>query len=413
MKLKKLFWILLLSSVSSGFALAQGLTEVYQKELSLLLSQKRALQKSLKKIDRQFRGKINKAEKKIKGLQNKFVALSVDNDKLIHQLSALQLELENFQSNKELVDTTISQAQVSLGIDSSQLTEFKSKEQKLEFIFKKAHTSLSASRKKSLRQESFFLPDGKKREGSVLHFGDIARFALLEGRSEMLMPIGNSNFKIFKDKRSLSTSLNMRDDPPLISAFLFESAEKGISPREKQSFFATLKAGGMIAYIIVILGLLAASLILVRGFLLFRASRVDRQVLSSLQNKTLKGLSDHLEKLKTPFGRVMGKTYQALGKNLQERENIIQESILGELNILDKFGAGILVMAAVAPLLGLLGTVTGMISTFEIITEFGTGDPKLLSSGISEALITTKLGLMVAIPALLLGHLLGGWGQKN
>ena len=53
-----------------------------------------------------------------------------------------------------------------------------------------------------------------------------------------------------------------------------------------------------------------------------------------------------------------------------------------------------------------------MISTFDIITEFGTGDPKLLSSGISEALITTKLGLMVAIPTLLMGNLLGGWSNK-
>ncbi|MEQ8979702.1 MAG: MotA/TolQ/ExbB proton channel family protein, partial [Deltaproteobacteria bacterium] len=57
----------------------------------------------------------------------------------------------------------------------------------------------------------------------------------------------------------------------------------------------------------------------------------------------------------------------------------------------------------VAPLLGLLGTVTGMITTFEVITVFGTGNPRLLSGGISVALITTQLGLMVAIP-LVLGH---------
>ncbi len=68
-------------------------------------------------------------------------------------------------------------------------------------------------------------------------------------------------------------------------------------------------------------------------------------------------------------------------------------------------------MAAVSPLLGLLGTVTGMISTFDVITEFGTGNPKLLSGGISEALVTTELGLIVAIPALLLGHLLSGWSD--
>jgi biopolymer transport protein ExbB/TolQ len=63
-------------------------------------------------------------------------------------------------------------------------------------------------------------------------------------------------------------------------------------------------------------------------------------------------------------------------------------------------------------LLGLLGTVTGMISTFDIITEFGTGDPKLLSSGISIALITTEVGLEVAIPTLIFGNLLSGWAES-
>jgi biopolymer transport protein ExbB len=70
-----------------------------------------------------------------------------------------------------------------------------------------------------------------------------------------------------------------------------------------------------------------------------------------------------------------------------------------------------MVIAAVAPLLGLLGTVTGMIATFDIITEFGTGDPKMLSGGISEALVTTEFGLIVAIPAVLLGNLTKGWAE--
>ncbi|MDZ7829410.1 MAG: MotA/TolQ/ExbB proton channel family protein [Halofilum sp. (in: g-proteobacteria)] len=79
---------------------------------------------------------------------------------------------------------------------------------------------------------------------------------------------------------------------------------------------------------------------------------------------------------------------------------------------LERFGSLILVIAAVSPLLGLLGTVTGMISTFEVITKFGTGDPKLLSGGISTALVTTELGLAVAIPALLIGNLLSGWADR-
>ena len=104
-------------------------------------------------------------------------------------------------------------------------------------------------------------------------------------------------------------------------------------------------------------------------------------------------------------------TLENLERDRQHLEDIVSESILHETPQLDRFGSTILVMAAVAPLLGLLGTVTGMISTFDVITEFGTGNPKLLSGGISEALITTELGLIVAIPALLLGNLLSGWSE--
>ena len=66
----------------------------------------------------------------------------------------------------------------------------------------------------------------------------------------------------------------------------------------------------------------------------------------------------------------------------------------------------IAVVAATAPLMGLLGTVTGMIKTFKLITVFGTGDARSLSSGISEALVTTEFGLCVAIPALIIHALL-------
>jgi biopolymer transport protein ExbB len=101
-----------------------------------------------------------------------------------------------------------------------------------------------------------------------------------------------------------------------------------------------------------------------------------------------------------------------LDRDRAHLEDIISESILNESSRLNRFGSVILVIAGVAPLLGLLGTVTGMITTFDIITEFGTGDPKLLSGGISIALVTTELGLAVAIPMLLLGNILSGWAES-
>ena len=87
----------------------------------------------------------------------------------------------------------------------------------------------------------------------------------------------------------------------------------------------------------------------------------------------------------------------------------IDEAILKEVPRLEKYHSIIKVFAAVAPLLGLLGTVVGMIVTFQALTLFGTGDPKLMAGGISQALVTTMLGLIVAIPLVFLHSVLTSW----
>jgi biopolymer transport protein ExbB len=94
-------------------------------------------------------------------------------------------------------------------------------------------------------------------------------------------------------------------------------------------------------------------------------------------------------------------------------EEILYEKILGIRPKLERFLPFIALTAAAAPLLGLLGTVTGMIKTFNLITIFGTGDAKSLSSGISEALVTTELGLVVAIPALILHGLISRMARQK
>jgi len=83
-------------------------------------------------------------------------------------------------------------------------------------------------------------------------------------------------------------------------------------------------------------------------------------------------------------------------------EEVMYETVLTTKLKLQSFLPFIAICAASAPLLGLLGTVTGIINTFKLITVFGSGDVKSLSGGISEALITTKFGLIVAIPSLLI-----------
>lgn len=102
-----------------------------------------------------------------------------------------------------------------------------------------------------------------------------------------------------------------------------------------------------------------------------------------------------------PVARVLKSGLDCCQMQREELENSLQEAILKEIPPMERFLSTLGMLAAIAPLLGLLGTVTGMIDTFHVITLHGTGDPRLMSGGISEALVTTMLGLTVAIPLML------------
>lgn len=152
-----------------------------------------------------------------------------------------------------------------------------------------------------------------------------------------------------------------------------------------------IEYGGVIGYLILCLGGLAFLGGLFRMvYLLQLRSKVGAQC------KTDEAL------LNNPLGRVM-KVYQdSPGLDTETLELKLDEAILKEQSTIDSFLWAIKVVSVAAPLMGLLGTVTGMIETFQAITLFGTGDPKLMAGGISEALVTTMLGLIVAIPLVLL-----------
>ncbi|MBW2270949.1 MAG: MotA/TolQ/ExbB proton channel family protein [Deltaproteobacteria bacterium] len=103
-----------------------------------------------------------------------------------------------------------------------------------------------------------------------------------------------------------------------------------------------------------------------------------------------------------PLGRVLGIYEQNQGIDAETLELKLDEAVMRESTALERFVWLVKVVSVVAPLLGLLGTVTGMIQTFQAITLFGAGDPKMMAGGISEALVTTMLGLIAAIPLVLL-----------
>lgn len=132
--------------------------------------------------------------------------------------------------------------------------------------------------------------------------------------------------------------------------------------------------------------------------------------LSVVYSKMKSQLKNLAEPKNNPLGRVVNvfKTYDKPEITVETLELKMDEAIMKEVPRLESGLSTIKIFAAVAPLLGLLGTVTGMIATFQTITLFGTGDPKLMAGGISQALVTTVLGLVAAIPLVLIHTFLKG-----
>lgn len=158
----------------------------------------------------------------------------------------------------------------------------------------------------------------------------------------------------------------------------------------KPTMMDRINQGGVIGYIIIALGLLGLLFALYKVVLLYI---------------TQKAINQQIKDITTPIhnnslGNIAQTFYDNKDKPLNDLEISMNESILKEINIIKSGESFIKLLAAVTPLLGLLGTVTGMIATFQAITLFGTGDPKLMAGGISTALMTTVLGLVTAIPLL-------------
>jgi len=159
--------------------------------------------------------------------------------------------------------------------------------------------------------------------------------------------------------------------------------------------------GGYVGYAITAVGVFAFLLAIVRVIMLTMMGAAVNSQLKSGEAKD-----------NNPLGRVLLVSQENPNIDTETLELKMAEAVLRETPKLEAGLTLLKIIAAVAPLMGLLGTVTGMIITFQAITIFGAGDPKAMAGGISSALITTVLGLLVAIPTVLLHTVVNGRAQK-
>ncbi len=407
---------LLLALLNTAHAEPTELEQAYQREFAYLQEEKRSLRQRLDGVGAEEAQRTSVAESELAKLQGQLLALRGQREALDEQLSSALRDADGVSEAQELLESTLFQAQSSLGVELPEGDEPQVQAQALRQAYTAGAEQVRRAGQVRSTEGSWFRSDGTTVSGQVLRVGSIGAYGV-GPTSGLLVPVGEGRLQLLDGAgSSVAEAIAAGNAPPTLDLFLFEDASKRVEQAPEKTWWTTLQAGGIVGFVIVALGLVAWLLAAVRAATLWLAGRGRDAIQAAVGHLDTHRWGKADEIVRSAPGaapRVMA-ALLPLGPHSRKRlEDRASEALLLETPSLDRFGGAILVIAAIAPLLGLLGTVTGMIGTFEIITEFGTGDPRMLSGGISEALVTTQLGLIVAIPTLLIGNLLDRSAERT
>jgi biopolymer transport protein ExbB len=276
---------------------------------------------------------------------------------------------------------------------------------------------MSASGRVQLREGSFVNADGRRETARLLRIGTFtAAFKKQDGTAGFLRPLhegsllgavpGNPGWTLGRGMRAY-----FEGESDTFPVDISNGAALARLEQDQKGIYEWLQTGGLLVWPIILVGIIALGLVIERFYTLGRlrgnSDRNMQTILSMIRARKWHECQEFCAGASNfPTCRIIGHTLGYMGATREIIENAYQEAMLKELPVLERFLPTLSVLAAVAPLLGLLGTVTGMINTFQTITLYGTGDPRMMSGGISEALITTQLGLAVAVPIMILHHIL-------
>ncbi len=409
------------SAAPAAVAPQVSIEDAYRREFAFLEAQKRELSQRLAETRRQFDAERARLEREVAAVESRVLAARSEVDAINEQLAAADRQIDAGSAEAELVQATLSQALASLaslGDTTASAPEYAVADDagKLAQVYAAAQRRLALA--SSVRREpgKFYLVNGDEVEGTLIRIGNIGAYGVSAQGAGALAPAGGGLFKLWPVDSSAAAQALMANQPPAtLPLFVFESTVSAVTPPKQEGLLTHYRKGGAVGYVILALGVLAIIFAILRAVFLFNAGASVNRIMDMVRPLVQQGrTADAIEaakRFKGSAARVVTAALRNVDRDRAHLEDIVSESILHESTHLNRFGALITLIAGVAPLLGLLGTVTGMIQTFDVITEFGTSDPKLLSGGIAVALVTTELGLTVAIPALLAGTLLNGWAE--
>lgn len=409
------------------------------KEINNVVAEAKQNAKKTKALIASERSELNaetgRLTTSINAKQNKFDTLKVRYDELLKEEKKLNNELAEQAQEIQTIDGTIrTSAKQARDYFHESLTTPEHPERTVvlkEVLKPNKFAGLSgiqnllglfmdemvASSEINRRTGKFTGADGTEKSGEVLRIGSFtSAYRQPDGTVGFLRPSpGGDKLVAVQGEPGWSISKTMNsfldNNGVAFPVDISNGASFARLAQQQKGLQEWLSAGGLLVWPIILVGIAAIILVIERLYTLSRIrSNSDRNM-----EKILKMIANDEwdqcrafcnEQSKYPTCRIIGHTLNYIGQAREIIENAFQEGLLKELPILERSLPTLNVLAAVAPLLGLLGTVTGMISTFQIITLYGTGDPRMMSGGISEALVTTQLGLAVAVPIMILHHVL-------
>ena len=266
--------------------------------------------------------------------------------------------------------------------------------------------------------------------GSAIEEAQILRLGFLGG----FYTTGTENGFIMADPNAEGTlagrSAGLTPEQSTSIARLIDSPENGgaipfdvtggaglATLQARDSFGDWLEKGGKFMWPLMVVAAVAALMILERAIVLTWRSRGMRRHIDKTIELVGSGDFDralaYVDKVGGPTGQVLHAALVHHDDHRSVIEDAVQEALLRAAPVFQSRLGFISLCAAVSPLMGLLGTVTGMIGTFTMVTLFGTSDPRFMAGGISEALITTQGGLYLAIPCLLCRGVLGSFAEGS
>lgn len=376
---------------------------------------------------------VNDLEEEVMNLRQQLKAAERDRDNKLVDLNALKTEVKTRNTEKDyltsLLNEYIQQFETRIHITEYEtlkprIDQIKSSSGKPDAALGEQLEALSSVVDLSLERldqviggrifPSQALSDrGILMDGKTALVGPIALFASNDGSETGLaeLRLGSPKPKIISMGEAANASVkpfvdNGSGEFPLDSTM--GNALKLAATKE--TWIEHLVKGGVVIIPMLVLAVISLVIALVKYIQFARIRRATA--------KDLKIILDHIDdheddsakayarKIGGPFGTMLVKGIENARNKKELIEEVVYEVMLDTRPKLERALAFISLTAATSPLLGLLGTVTGMIKTFKMITVFGTGDPKTLSGGISEALITTEYGLIIAVPTLILYALL-------